>query len=119
MNATGRHGGHALFMTLATLVIMMLLWMVAFGQISSWLRTEKAHLYSQDRALGPTRAMAWGLKLLETGEPPVTPYACRANVGDAGEFVITFALTAPLQYQVAVRPATQQDEDLPAAPTEF
>ncbi len=86
------------------------------------MRVAKASAARHDRIIGQTRAMAWGLALLESGEPPQTPYACRVATNPANPtslFVITFQNTAPWEYSVNVRPATADDSGLPLAPTDF
>jgi hypothetical protein len=103
------------------LVLMMLLSIAAFEHLSGYLRVEKACQVRHDRATGQTRALAWGLALLETDVPPSNPYSCRVapDSDPTRVFVITFSSTAPLEYSVSARPATAQDDSLPLAPTTF
>ena len=121
MTPPRRSSGHALVGTMAFLVLMMLLSVAAFARLTGYTRVERACQVRCDRATGQTRALAWGLKLLETDHPPTSPYACRVTPdSDATRvFVITFEETAPLQYTVSVRPADAGDALVPAAPSTF
>ena len=121
MTRPRRQSGHALVGTMASLVLMMLLSMAAFEHLSGYLRVEKACQVRHDRATGQTQALAWGLALLETGVPPSNPYSCRVtpDLDPTRVFVVTFSVTAPLEYSVSARPANAQDGSLPVAPTTF
>jgi hypothetical protein len=120
---TRRRGkpGQALIGTMVFLVLMMLLWMAAFSHLSGYVYVAKAVEARHDRATGQTRAMTWGLALLESGVPPTNPYACRVTPGDdpARVFVVTFQEGERWQFAVTVRPAGPDDASLPAAPTFF
>lgn len=115
--------GHILLSTMAFLVLAMILWLAAFGQIAGYGRIEKASRIRQDRATQSMRALAWGLALLESGLPPTNPYSCLVtpDSGTARQFVITFQRTSwtERKYTVSVRPATPSDALLPPAPTQF
>ena len=121
MTLRRRRPGHALIGTMTFLVLVMFLWLAAFGQLGSYARAEKFCLLRHDRAIGPTRALAYGLALLETGVPAQTPYACRyiPDPISGRQFVITFQETAPAVYHVAVAPAGPGDDSLPVAPKQF
>jgi hypothetical protein len=114
-----RRRGHVLLGTITFLILAMLAWMVAFSSLSSSVRSARLFLLRQDRDHGAVRALAWGLALLETGNPPTSPYSCRATVDTGRVFVITFTLVPENQATIAVRPATTADSALPSAPTEF
>ena len=115
--------GHILLSTMAFLVLAMILWLAAFGQIAGYGRLEKVSRIRQDRATQSMRALAWGLALLESGLPPTNPYSCLVtpDSGTGRQFVITFQRTSltPRKYTVSVRPATPSDALLPLAPTYF
>ena len=115
--------GHILLSTMAFLVLAMILWLAAFGQMASYGRLEKASRIRQDRATQSMRVLAWGLALLESGLPPTRPYSCLVtpDSGTGRQFVITFQRTSwtPRKYTVSVRPATSLDTLLPPAPTHF
>jgi len=110
--------GHALVGTMGFLILAMFLWAAAFAHSTGCLRTLKACQLRAD-GVRPTRALAWGLALLETGLPPETPYSCRVQPEGNSTFVLTFQETIPLQYTVTVRPATSSDASLPSAPASF
>ena len=115
--------GHILLSTMAFLVLAMILWLAAFGQMAGYGRIEKVSHIRQDRATQSMRALAWGLALLESGLPPTNPYSCRVtpDSGTGRQFVITFQRTSWVErkYTVSVRPATPSDTLLPPAPTKF
>jgi hypothetical protein len=121
MTTLHRPSGHALLGTMASLVLMMLLWIAAFGHLSGYLRAEKEVQARQDRITNPTRAMAWAFKLLETGTPPSTPYSCRMGPDSdpAHEFVATFQRLWPHRWSVSIRPSGPADSTLPLAPESF
>ena len=110
--------GHALVGTMGFLILAMFLWAAAFAHATSCVRTLKA-CQLRAEADRPTRTLAWGLALLETGLPPADPYSCRVQPDGNSEFVLTFQETLPLQYAVTVRPATTSDASLPQAPASF
>jgi len=120
MTRAGRNSGYALAGTMVFLVLALLIWMAVFRQTSSYLRTEKAMRTRTERQLGCTKALAWGLTLLETGKLPTNPYSCRVVVSLSPQqtYVLTFTRLL-LRKRVAVRPATPSDASLPLAPANF
>ena len=117
-----RHNGHSLAGTLVGLVLVMLMWAALYRHTTGFLRMEKACRLRSDRAAGCTRAMAWGLSLLETGKPPGGgDYSCRVVIaaGPGGTYVVTYLKAAEKIYTVSVRPATADDASLPLAPETF
>ena len=119
MRRRTRQSGYALVSTMVCLVLMMLLWTAAFSHLGGYLRLEKAVQTREARDDGATRALAWGLSLLETNLPPSNPYSCRVDPGFGQEFVITYTSAETLRYAVSVRPATNSDSMLPLAPNKF
>ncbi len=119
MRRRAGNSGHALLGTMAFVVLMMLLWMASFAQLSGYTRVEKASYLRDAQATGPVEAMAWGLELLQTGLPPSNPYSCRMTASTGRSFVIAYTETAALKYTVTVRPALESDSELPAAPDRF
>lgn len=119
MSTRRARSGHILLGTMTFLVLAMLAWLAAFSALSSNVRTAKLFLLRQDREYGAVRALAWGLALLETGDPPANPYSCRGTVDTGTTFVMTFTLPSPTEATVSVRPATAGDAALPWAPAEF
>ena len=119
MTRCHRASGHTLAGTLVFLVLLLILWAGVHQQTASCLRIEKTCCLRQERAVGGTRALAWALALLETGNPPFSPYSCRAGLpSPAGAYVLTFT-KAGQAVTVAVRPATAEDIYLPEAPDHF
>lgn len=119
MKRRPRRSGHALVGTMGFLTLAMLLWLVTQGQMANSLRTAKAVQERQIAAQGPTRAMAWGLALLETGLPPADPYCCKMTPAPGEDYVMTIARTTNGEYAIAVRPLDPNDGPLPAAPPTF
>jgi hypothetical protein len=119
MSSRSHRSGHVLLGTMTFLILAMLAWLAAFSALSSNVRTARMFLLRQDHDHGAVRALAWGLALLETGDPPGSPYSCRATVDTNRTYVMTFTLTPPNQASVSVRPATAGDSTLPYAPEEF
>ena len=110
--------GHALVGTMGFLILAMLLWAAAFAHATGCMRTLKACQLRAD-GVRPTRALAWGLALLETGRPPVSPspYSCLAQVDANSDYVLTFQKTSWMHFTVSVRPAVPADSELPRAPS--
>ena len=111
--------GHALLGTMAFLVLAMLMWLAAFAHVGGYIRVEKACQLRNARSDGPTRAMAWGLTLLEGGVPPSNPYSCRMAVNSGLTYVVTFNESPQWTFAVTARLAGPADGQLPAAPAQF
>ncbi len=116
-----RQTGHALIGTTVFVMLSSIMAATILTQVDGAIRTETA---SQTRMnyVGPSAyAMAWGLSLLETGQPPQTPYDCKAEVLPDIIYVLSFERTQadPLTYDLSVRPVTDDDEDLPDVPETF
>ncbi len=117
-----RHNGSTLGGTLVGLVLVMLLWTALYRHTTGFLRMEKACRLRSDRATGCTRAMAWGLSLLNTGKPPGGGnYFCRVVVaaGPGSTYVVSYIKQSTNEFIVSVRPATVDDASLPLAPENF
>ena len=107
VRSSARHAGHALIGTMIFLVLSMLLFAAMHQQVASHLRVEKTLRVRTERADRLKRAAAWGLSLLETGQPLVGPdsaYRCRM-VLDGQVYLATFHKTStsgdPPVYQLA------------------
>lgn len=119
MNPRPHNRGHALVGTMGFLVLMMLLWLAAFTQLSSYLRVQKASQVGQARVTGPMQAMATGLALLETGLPNKSPYSCQFLPASGQTCVITFTVVSSSSVNLTARFATSADTTLPKTPTSF
>ena len=116
------HKGHTLAGTLVGLVLVMLLWTALYRHTTGFLRMEKACRLRMDRGAGSTRAMAWGLSLLETGEPPTGQthsYLLTVADGSEGKYVLIVDKIDSHEYTISVRPATEADASLPAPPETY
>ena len=122
---TGRRSrhGHALLGTMAFLILIMLLWTVIFAHLGGYMRVTKAGLARHDRITGQTRAMAWGLAMLEIRRaapgPLRLPRRARCGQPDAASSSSPTSRIAPWQYSVNVRPAGPDDGELPLVPADF
>ena len=119
---TSRRTGHALIATMAFVAISSIVCVTAFKRLDTAVRAETASQTRMDYVGPSAYALAWGLSLLETGEPPETPrYECKAEVVPDTVYVMSFQRNGqnPLRYRVDVRPATEDDADLPDAPESF
>ncbi len=123
MTRPAERRGHALIGTTIFLVLAMLLWAAVYQQTASHLRVEKACRVHAEGRVGIQRATAWGLSLLETGQPPLEWgffYRCRMIVD--GEVYLTTYIKAdddPLEYLVRVERKDPSYHDYPLAPSSF
>ncbi|HUS90288.1 MAG TPA: hypothetical protein VM695_00515 [Phycisphaerae bacterium] len=121
--ATAR--GHALIGTMIFLVLSMLLFAGMCQHVGTHLRVEKAlkvRTEQSDRLKGAT---AWGIGLLETGEPPLNflrMYRCRM-VLDGEVYLTTYVKTSvgeePPSYLMSVRRMDPSYSLYPLAPDSF
>src|SRR5690606_14670902 len=65
--------------------LLMALWLIAWQATHDGLRAERFDLARERRDVALVRALAAGLHLLETGEPPSDPYACLYTVVDGAD----------------------------------
>jgi hypothetical protein len=123
VTARPRRTGHALVGTMIFLVLSMLLWAASYQQAASQLRVESALRVRTERADRIKKATAWGLDLLETGEPPLTPglwHRCRV-VLDGQTYLVTYLRTDsdPLTYAVDIEWKDPNYDSYPLAPNSF
>ena len=119
---THNRTGHALISTMAFVAISSIVCVTAFHRMDTAVRAETASQTRMDYVGPSAYALAWALSLLETGEPPETPrYQCQAEVVPDVFYVMSYQRTGqePLRYRVDVRPATEDDVDVPTAPESF
>ena len=116
-----RNHGYTLTGVIIFLVIVMILWEGVLSQMGSYLRTEKKFRTQQIQRNGISHSLAWALTLCETGLPLTEDYSClMTSPTDSNDiYVATFTLTAGINYNIDIRPATELDMWLPIAPETF
>lgn len=119
--ATGycRRGGYALVMVLVFVVLFLTILGVAWRQIGAVMRIESVRAKQTTRDRGSLRAVAEGLRLLETGLPP-DGYACGKKFdGESQWYSVTFTKKADDPenpdddnvWTVAAIPVSEQPEE--------
>jgi Fibronectin type III domain len=113
--------GYALPAVLLFVLFAFGAWAVLFHSCGSVLRVEEARTLRQSRAYWSAPAMAQGLRLLQTGDPPADPYACKLALTQDGQtkyFRLTYAKIAPIRWTVTAS-ITDADDTNPDAPATF
>lgn len=108
MRSRHGRGGYALTLVVLFCTIFLALLAVAFRQTAALVRTASGEAQRVIRDTGSTQALARGLRLLETGNPPTDPYQCATIVNTA---------TGPCSYTVTFTSAGQNAYTVQAAPT--
>ena len=67
--------GFATVLALLFIVLFLALWAVAYRETAALLRMDTVQSNRIQRDQGCTQAVAVGLTLLETGQPPASPYS--------------------------------------------
>jgi len=126
-----KSSGHALAGTMIFLALVLMLQLSVQQQTASAIRVEQAARQHAAQSAGGVRALATGLTLLETGLPPDDDWSCRINLPPAGQpndpfcaavptdWILTFRKDHGHEWNVSVRPASDDDNTLPAAPATF
>jgi len=113
-----RHG-HALVATMLLLTLGLLIWAGTYRQFQSTLQVEKAC-----RQINTTPdqdwAVAWGMRLLETGLPPTHPaaYSCTVTRGDES-CILTYTPVGDDQYELIAQRIPVGTSPHPDAPSTF
>ena len=96
-------------------------WAVLFHSCGSVLRVEEARTLRQSRAYWSAPAMAQGLRLLQTGDPPAEDYACKLALTEDGQtryFRLAYEKIGPIRWTVTAT-VTEADDTAPDAPATF
>lgn len=102
-------------------VLLLLLYSVAYRYTTSALRIETARTLQKERDEGTLQALARGLALLETGLPPSDPYVCGVTINTPTgprSFTVTFASEGGDNWSVHSAP-TLLGEDPDPMPSSF
>ena len=121
----GRHRtisrGYVLPAVLLFLAMAFATWAVLFRSCASILRVEEARSHRETRSTWSAPAAATGLRLLETGTPPLDPVTYKLAVTRDDEtryFLLTFEQISPGRWTVQAAPTTF-DADYPDCPAHF
>ena len=95
MRQTAPRQGYATVLVLLFMVLFFSLWSVAYRHTAAALRFETVQAQRLTRDQGCSQALARALALLETDEPPSSPYVCGLTVNTlAGPQSITVTFTS-------------------------
>jgi hypothetical protein len=96
-------------------------WAVLFHSCGSVLRVEEARTLRDTRTTWSAPAMAQALRLLQTGDPPADPYACKLALtqdGDTRYFRLSYEKIGAVRWTVTAA-VTDVDDISPDAPSTF
>src|SRR3954467_1526434 len=97
------------------------MWALAFRTSASALRVEEARSHRDARSTWTAPAMAAGLRLLETGRPPLDTYTCKLPLTQDSQtkyFLLAFDKIGPTRWTINVEPTDSEDPS-PDAPATF
>ena len=115
-----RHG-YALMLVLMFIIVYLVILGIAYRGIASALRVATAHAQRIDRDEGSIPALACGLELLESGQPPSDPYVCGVLVTTSHgpqSFTLTFNQVDNATWNVTAGP-TVAGSNPPVVPSTF
>jgi hypothetical protein len=113
--------GYALPAVLLFVVFAFGAWAVLFRSCGSVLRVEEARTLRDTRAVWSAPAMGDALRLLQTGDPPSDPYACKLTLTQDGQtkyYRLTYEKIGPVRWTVTAA-ITDVDDTSPDAPATF
>ena len=113
--------GYALPAVLLFVVFAFGAWAVLFHSCGSVLRVEEARTLRETRSQWTAPAMAEALRLLQTGDPPADPYACKLTLTQDGQtrfFRLNYEKIAPFRWTV-IASVSDADDTSPDAPATF
>ena len=117
-----RHrGGFALLTVMFFLAFAFGAWAVFYHSSAAALRLEEARSKRDTRTTWTAPAIAQGLRLLQTGNPPSDPYSCKMAIASDSEthyILLTYNQISLGRYTIAATPTTA-DDPTQAAPSTF
>jgi hypothetical protein len=135
MKYSHRNKGYALAGAVMFLLLVVIIWTGVTRQIGTNLRMENHFQAQKSYYDGSIRALSWGLKLCETGYPPMAmfqftkPYWVPVGTDGQQKFVITYERISPFfnpfptlayNYRVTARPFVEgSDDSIQRAPDTF
>jgi hypothetical protein len=113
--------GYVLPAALLFVLVAFGAWAVLFRSCATVIRVEQARSLRDTRSVWTAPAMADALRLLQTGDPPSDPYACKLALTQNGEmryFHLNFEKIGPVRWTVTAT-KTDADDVAPDAPATF
>ena len=107
-----RRGGYVLPAAMFFLTVAFGMWAVLHRSAATVIRFEQARTLREGRNVFAAPAIAAGLRLLETGDPPADPYACKLPVtvdGQTRYFRLDYEQIAVGRWTVQASPTTIDD----------
>ncbi len=115
-----RHG-FALMTVLFFLAFAFGAWAIFYHSSASALRLQEARAMRDTRTTWTAPAIAAGLRLLQTGNPPSDPYSCKVTIASDSEthyILLTFDQITLGRYTLTASPTTA-DDPTHSAPSTF
>jgi hypothetical protein len=103
-----RRRGAALLAVLVFLTVGLAMVAVQQRHIATALSAEQASRIADNFREGAAVAMAEAVTVLETGDPPASPFTCQTDVSTsqgAATFAVTYTAAGANQWTVSVAPA--------------
>jgi hypothetical protein len=116
-----RRRGYVLPAVLLFLSVSFAVWASLYRSTAMSLRVEEACLLRSDRTQWLAPAVAEGLRLLETGDPPSSVYECKVAItrnGTTRWFRLGFTRESETRWLLSCDPV-DADSILPEAPSSF
>ncbi len=113
--------GYILASVLIFLALAFAAWVLMFHSSATLIRVEQARMLEQSRATWTAPATAAGLRLLETGTPPLDDYQCKLTLTQNGQtryFLLSYEKIADARWTLTCIP-TVADNYAPDAPSTF
>jgi hypothetical protein len=121
MRRTAQKSGYALMIVTVSVVLLLLLFGLAYGYTTAALRIETVRTLQQQRDEGTIHAIARGLTLLETGLPPSSPHVCEVTIltsAGPSRYKVTFTSQGGANWSIQAVP-TPDGEDPDPMPASF
>jgi len=113
--------GYALMLVLVTVALALSFYSLAHRQVAAALRAETLSVSLEHRDEGGLHALAQAITLLETGDPPSTPYVCKTTITTTSgprEYAVTYTNVTGTEWTVDIVPMPVSP-DPPAMPDVF
>ena len=107
-----RRGGYVLPAAMLFLTVAFGMWAVLHRSAATAIRFEQARTLREGRNVFAAPAIAAGLRLLETADPPTDPYECKLPItvdGQTRYFHLAYEQIAIGRWTVAATPTTADD----------
>jgi hypothetical protein len=123
MNPRARHfrRGYILPAVLLFLAAGFGMWVIMFRSSATLIRVEQARVLRDFRTTWTAAAAAQGLRLMESGDPPLDNYQCKLALTQEGQtkwFLLTYTKDNGQRWTLRTEPTTE-DASYPVAPSSF